>query len=168
MLEQDAVHIGCEADLAAHVLDVQGRQLSVKGLLDTGAVVSVMPVKTWTDMGFDRSDLIPTNIRLPAANQGAIYVTGRTSVISLQLGGRHLWMSNTEATTVTTRRGMKLGHKLPLNTDFQSVESLKKFDVTKCPLHANQECILKKVNEMKSSRKLFSMKSETDMDCLVV
>ena len=30
MLEQDAVHISCEADLAAHVLDVQGRQLSVK------------------------------------------------------------------------------------------------------------------------------------------
>ena len=93
MLEQDAVHIGCEADLAAHVLDVQGRQLSVKGLLDTGAVVSVMPVKTWIDMGFERSDLIPTNIRLAAANQGAIYVTGRTPIISLQLGGRHLWMS---------------------------------------------------------------------------
>ena len=31
MLEQDAVHIGCEADLAAHVLVVRGRQLSVKG-----------------------------------------------------------------------------------------------------------------------------------------
>ena len=93
MLEQDALHIGYEADLAAHVLDVQGRQLSVKELLDTGAVVSVMPVKTWTDMGFERSDLIPTNIRLAAANQGAIYVTGRTPIISLQLGGRHLWMS---------------------------------------------------------------------------
>ena len=66
MLEQDAVHTGCEADLTAHVLDVQDRQLSVKGLLDTGAVVSVMPVKTWIDMGFDRSDLIPTNIRLAA------------------------------------------------------------------------------------------------------
>ena len=93
MLEQDAVHIGCEADLAAHVLDVQGRQLSVKGLLDTGAVVSVMPVKTWTDMGFEKSDLIPTNIRLAAANQGAFYVTGRNPIISLQFGGRHLWMS---------------------------------------------------------------------------
>ena len=93
MLEQDAVHIGCEADLVAHVLDVQGRQLSVKGLLDTGAVVSVMPVKTWTDMGFDILDLIPTNIRLAAANQGAMYVTGRTPIISLQLGGRHLCMS---------------------------------------------------------------------------
>ena len=85
MLEQDAVHISCEADLAAHVLDVQGRQLSVKGLLDTGAVVNVMPVSIWTDMGFDRSNLIPTNIRL-----AAIYVTGRTPIISLQLVGRHL------------------------------------------------------------------------------
>ena len=78
MLEEDAVNIGCEADLAAHEVDVQGRQLSVKGLMDTGAVVCVMPVSTWTDMGFDRSDLIPTNIRLAATNQGAIYLTGRT------------------------------------------------------------------------------------------
>ena len=76
MLEQDAVYIGCEADLEAHVLDVQGRQLSVKGLLDTGTVVSVMPISTWTDLGFNRSDLIPTNTRLAAANQGAIYVAG--------------------------------------------------------------------------------------------
>ena len=93
MLEQDAVHIGCEADLAAHVLDVQGRQLSVKGLLATGAVVSVMQVSTWTDIGFDRSDLLPTNIRLAAANQGAVYGTARTPIISLQLGGRRLSMS---------------------------------------------------------------------------
>ena len=92
MLEQDAVRIGCEANLAAHVLDVQGRQLSMKRLLDSGAVVSVMPVSTWTDMGFDRLDLIPTNIILSAANQGAIYMTGRTPIISLQLV-RHLWMS---------------------------------------------------------------------------
>ena len=39
--------------------DVQSRQLAVKGLLDTGAVVSFMPVSTWTDMVFDWSDLIP-------------------------------------------------------------------------------------------------------------
>ena len=42
------------------------------------------------------------------------------------------------------------------------MENLKKFDVTKCPLHANQECIMRRVIELKSSRKLFSMKSETD------
>ena len=69
---------------------------------------------------------------------------------------------NTEATTVTIQKVKKLGYALPLNTDFQSVENLKKFDVTKCPLHANQDCILKRLNELKSSRKLFSMRSETD------
>ena len=93
MLEQNAVHIGSEADVAAHVLDVQGRQLSVEGLLDTGAVVSVLPISTRTDMGFNRSYLLPTSIRLAAANQREIYVAGRTPIILLQLGGRHLWMS---------------------------------------------------------------------------
>ena len=68
----------------------------------------------------------------------------------------------TEAITVTIQRGKKLGYALPLNTDFQSVENLKKFDVTKCPLHAKQECILKRINELKSAKKLFSMKSKTD------
>ena len=38
----------------------------------------------------------------------------------------------------------------------------EKFDVTKCPLHANQVCILKRINELKSSKKLFSRNSETD------
>ena len=52
-----------------------------------------MPVSTWTDMGFDRSDLIPTVIRLAAANQGEFVVVGRTPIISLQLAGRYLWMS---------------------------------------------------------------------------
>ena len=43
-------------------------------------------------MRFDWSDLITSNIRLAAANQGANYVTGRTHIILLQLGGRHLRM----------------------------------------------------------------------------
>ena len=85
MLEQDAVHRGCEADLAARVLNVQGRQTSVKGLLDAGSGVSVMHVTTWTDVGFDRSDLIPTNVRLAAAKNCALYVAGRIPIISLQL-----------------------------------------------------------------------------------
>ena len=63
---------------------------------------------------------------------------------------------------MTIQRGEKLGYAFPLNTDFQSAENLKKFDVTKFPLHANQEFILKRINKLKSSRKLFSMKSETN------
>ena len=118
MLEQEAVHIGCEADLAAHLLDVQGRQLSVKGLIDTGEVVSVMPVSTWTDKGFDRSDLIPTNIRLASANQDAIYVTGRTSIISLQLGGRHLWMSSLVVENLDEFPGCRESNQFIIGRDF--------------------------------------------------
>ena len=46
MMEQDAVHIGYEADVTAHLLDTNGKKIGVTGLLDTGAEVSVMPIKT--------------------------------------------------------------------------------------------------------------------------
>ena len=93
MMEQDAVHIGYEADVTAHLLDTNGKKIGVTGLLDTGAVVSVMPIKTWERMGFTREDLMPTNLRLAAANRGAIYVAGRTPITVLHMGGRDLWMS---------------------------------------------------------------------------
>ena len=51
MMEQDAVHIGYEADVTVHLLDTNGKKIGVTGLLDTGAVVSVMPIKTWERMG---------------------------------------------------------------------------------------------------------------------
>ena len=72
MMEQDAVHIGYEDGVTAHLLDTNGKKIGVTGLLDTGAVVSVMPIKTWEIMGFTREDIIPTNLRLAAANRGAI------------------------------------------------------------------------------------------------
>ena len=63
--------------MTAHLLDVDGRKIAVTGLLDTGAVVSVMPIKTWGRMGFTREDLFAANLRLAAANRGAIYVAER-------------------------------------------------------------------------------------------
>ena len=285
MMEQDAVHIGYEADVTAHLLDTNGTKLGVTGLLDTGAVVSVMPIKTWERMGFTREDLIPTNLRLAAANRGAIYVVVRTPITVLHMGGRDLWMSflvvenlddadqfilgrdfvrnfdlmidlnnglirirnpdrkyvkrpinriitdenkvpifldrkvklqpgqavvaifrmrnlnslsdskqvclvpnpnsqssvilgrsfsvtrnrlcvsvllNTLDTTVSIQRGKKLGYALPMSTDYEETQNLKKYSVKDCPYHANKDKILKTINELKSIHKLFSMKSETD------
>ena len=93
MMEEDAVHIGYEADVTEHLLDTNGKKIGVTRLLDTGAVVSVMPIKTWERMGFTREDIIPTNLRLAAANRGAIYVARRTPKTVLHMGGRDLWMS---------------------------------------------------------------------------
>ena len=55
--------------------------------------MSVMRIKTWERIGFTREDLIPTNLRLAAANRGAIYVAGSSPIMVLHMGGRDLWMS---------------------------------------------------------------------------
>ena len=65
----------------------------IRGLLDTGAVLSVIPIETWERMGFDKDDLIDSRIRLSAANKGALRVLGRTPIIALNLGDCNLWMS---------------------------------------------------------------------------
>ena len=93
MLEEDAMHIGTEADVTGHVLDISGKKTQLRGLLDTGAVLSVIPIETWEKMGFDKGDLIDSRIRLSAANKGALRVLGRTPIIALNLGERNLWMS---------------------------------------------------------------------------
>ena len=79
--------------MTEHLLDTNGKKIGVTGLLDTGAVVSVMPIKTWETMGFTREDLTPTNLRLAAANRRSIYVAGSTSITVLHMAGRDLWMS---------------------------------------------------------------------------
>ena len=72
MMQQDAVHIGYEAYVTAHLLDTNEKKIGVTGLLDKGVVVIVMLRKNWERLGFMREDLIPTNLRLSAANRGAI------------------------------------------------------------------------------------------------
>ena len=93
MMEQDTVHIGYEADVTAHLLYTNGKKVGVTGLLDTGSVVSGVPIKPWERMVFTKEDLIPTNLRVAAANREAIYVAGRTPITVLLMGGRDLWMS---------------------------------------------------------------------------
>ena len=93
MMEQDALHIGYESDVTAHLLDTNGKKIGVTGLLDTGAKLSVMPIKSCERMGFTREDLIPTNLRLAAANREAIYVARRTPITVFHMGGRYLSMS---------------------------------------------------------------------------
>ena len=90
MLEEDAMHIGTEADVSAHVLDISDKKTQLRWLLDTGAVLSVIPIETWERMGIDKDDLIDSRIRLSAANNGALRVLGRTPIIALNIGERNM------------------------------------------------------------------------------
>ena len=57
--------------MTAQLLDTNGKKIGSTGLLDTGAVVSVMPIKTWERKGFSREDPIPktSDWRPPTAEQ---------------------------------------------------------------------------------------------------
>ena len=117
IMEQDAVHIGYEADATAYMLGTNGKKSGVTRLLDTGAVVSVMPTKTWERMGFTSEDLIPTNLRLAAANRGAIYVAGNPPMTVLHMGGRDLWMSFLVVENLDNSHQFILGRDLVRNFD---------------------------------------------------
>ena len=69
---------------------------------------------------------------------------------------------NTLDTTVSIQRGKKLGYALPMRTDYEETQNLKKHSVKDCPYHANKDKIFKKIKELKSIHKLLSTKSETD------
>ena len=123
MMEQDAVQIGYEADVTAHLLDTNGKKIGVTGILDTGAVVSWMPIKTWERMGFTRENLITTNRRLAAANRGAIYVAGRTPITVLHMGGRDLWTSFLVVENLDDSDKFILGRDFVRNFDVMSALS---------------------------------------------
>ena len=113
MLEEDAMHIGTEADVSAHVLDISGKKTQLR------AVLSVIPIETWERMGFNKNDLIDSRIRLSAANKGALRVLGRTPIIALNLGERNLWMS------FLVIENLDESDQFILGRDF-----IRKFDVT--------------------------------------
>ena len=69
---------------------------------------------------------------------------------------------NTLDTTVSIQRGTKLGYALPMRTDYEETQNLKRYNLKDCPNHANKDKILKRNNELKSFNKLFSLKAETD------
>ena len=104
------------------------------------AVVATFRMRNLNDLSNDRQVCL-----VPNPNSKSSATLGRSFSLT-QSGLCVSVLLNTEATTVTIQRGNNFGYALPLNTDFQSVENLKKFDVTKSPWHANQECILKRID----------------------
>ena len=57
---------------------------------------------------------------------------------------------NTLDTTVSIQRGKKLGYALPMRTDYEETQNLKKHSVKDCPFHASKDKILKRINDLKS------------------
>ena len=93
ILEEVAMHLGTEADVSAHVLDMSDKKTQLVGLLDTGSVLSVIPIVFWRKLGSDKDDFIDSRVRLSVANKGSLRVVGRTLLIFLNLGESNLRVS---------------------------------------------------------------------------
>ena len=98
---------------------------------------------------------------VPSPNSQSSVILGRSFSVTRN-GLCVSVLLNTLDTTVSIQRGKKLGHALPIRTDNEETQNLKKHCVKDCPYHANKDKTLKRINELKSIHKLFSMKSETD------
>ena len=71
MIEQNAADIGYEADVTAHLPDIDGKKIGLTGFLDTEAVISVMPIETWERMGLTPGRTWYSNLRVAAIKNGA-------------------------------------------------------------------------------------------------
>ena len=49
---------------------------------------------------------------------------------------------NTLDTTVSIQRGKKLGYALPMKTEYEETQNLKRYNVKDCPNHADKDKIL--------------------------
>ena len=49
---------------------------------------------------------------------------------------------NTLDTTVSIQRGKKLGNALPMRTEYEETQNLKRHDVKECPNHAYKDIII--------------------------
>ena len=62
MLKEEAMHLGAEVYVLAHVLDLNGKKTPLNGLLITGAVLIVITKEKLRRLGFDKEDLINSRI----------------------------------------------------------------------------------------------------------
>ena len=96
---------------------------------------------------------------VPNPNSQSSVILGRRFSVTLN-GLCVSVLLNTLDTTVSIQRGKKFGYALPMRTDYEETQNLN--SVKDCPYHAKKDKIFKRINELKSIHKLFSLKSETD------
>ena len=137
MLEEDAMHLGTEADVSAHVFDISGENTQL----------SVISIEAWKSMGFDKDDLINSRRRLSAANKRALRVIGRTPIIALNLGERNLWMSFLVVENLDESDQFVLGRDFIRNFDLTIVLNNAKFRIR----NPERKYVVKPVNLIKAN-----------------
>ena len=120
------------------------------------AVVAIFRMRNLNSLGDSKQVCL-----VPNPNSQSSVILGRSFSVTRN-GLCVSVLLNTLDTTASIQRGKKLGYALPMRTDYEETQYLKKHNVKDCLYHANKDKNLTRINALKSINKLFSMKSETD------
>ena len=91
---------------------------------------------------------------VPNPNSQSSVILGQ----SFSVTRNELCASVTLDIAVSIQRGKKPGYALRMRTNYEDPPNLKRHNVKDCPVPANEDVILKRINELKSFKLLFSMK----------
>ena len=72
---------------------------------------------------------------------------------------------NTLGTTVTIQRGKKLDYALPMKTDYEETQNLKRYNVKDCPNHADKGKILINCFQLNPKRMNACQAARSFCDC---
>ena len=98
---------------------------------------------------------------VPNPNSQSLVVLGRSFSVTRN-GLCVSVLLNTLDTTVSIQREKKLDYALAMRTDYEETQNMKKHSMKDSHYHANKDKVFKRITELKSIHKLFSMKSVTD------
>ena len=82
-------------------------------------------------------------VRLVANSQSSV-ILGRSFSVTRN-GLRVSGLLNTLDTTVSIQRGKKLGYALPMKTDYEETQNLKRYNMKDCLNHADKDNFLKRM-----------------------
>ena len=71
-------------------LDKGNKEIYLKGMLDTGTTLSVMSYGAWRRLGYERTDLSTTEIRIMTANDQPMKILGMAPLVTLRIAGYDL------------------------------------------------------------------------------
>ena len=84
------MYLGEDSGLNVACLVKENKEMYLRGMLDTGATLSVMSYGAWRRLGYERTELNATEIKIMTANDQPMKILGMTPLVTLRMAGYDL------------------------------------------------------------------------------
>ena len=88
--KRGTMYLGEDSGLNVTCLGKENKEMYLRGMLDTGATLSVMSYGAWRRLGYERTELNATEINIMTANDQPMKILGVTPLVTLKMAGYDL------------------------------------------------------------------------------